>query len=94
MSFPDGGSRETPAIYSRISRRNFWPGSKSKWRAPRPLFMTVGDMLWNRIPIRARHRRGPGLPMRRGRWAGLWDSGGDRLAPRPEQHRRKMRGAA
>jgi hypothetical protein len=87
MSFPGGGSRETPAIYDKISRRNFWPGSKSKWRAPRPLSSTVGDMLWNQIPIRRREKISVRLPVMRGRWSWRRDNAGDSLAPRPEQHR-------
>jgi hypothetical protein len=86
MSFPGGGTRETPEVYQRISRRNFWPGSRR--RHGRPLVSTVGDMLWNRIPIRERHKIPIRLPMMRGKWATLWDGAGNRLAPRPEPRRR------
>jgi hypothetical protein len=88
MSFPGGGTRETPEVYDKISRRNFWPGSKSKWRAGCPLFSTIRDMLSNQIPIREqRHRRQPIGPLLRGRWAWPRDMAGDSLSPRPERHR-------
>jgi hypothetical protein len=80
MSFPGGGMREGPEVYSRISRRNFWPGSVR--RLHRLLrHTTLADMMFNEIPLRE-HRRARGFFGRRPRMP-HWARGGDRLAPRP-----------
>jgi hypothetical protein len=81
MSFPGGGTREGPEVWSKICRRNFWPGSVRRTPA-RLRYTTLADMMFNEIPLREHQRvRGPsfGWRTRMPEWA----RSGDRLAPRP-----------
>lgn len=85
MTFNAGATRQGPEILARISRRNFWPGSKRRARGATQI-TTLADALFNKAPLRQRRKR-PRPPLhRRGKWATLLDRAGDSLEPRPNPH--------
>jgi hypothetical protein len=90
--FANGSTRETRDVWSKISRRNFWPGSKRRTLSDRRLG-TVADMLINEIPIRelkkTRPFAGGGHPGHRS-WLNQWDGAGDMLHPRPRASRHRF----